>query len=180
MSEIRVATRYAKSLFDLAVEKNVLDAIEKDAKEFLDLNIKSRPFHVMLKSPIVNVDKKWHVFEKVFKASVNPMTMEFIKIVLRKRRDLILPEIFTQFLEMYRESKNIKSVTAYTAVPVTDKIVTEIRKYLATRTNATIELKNEINKELLGGFVLKYDDKLVDASVATQLRTLKNNLINAN
>ena len=180
MSEIRVASRYAKSFFDLAVERNVLDKVEADAKSFLDLNDKSRPFHNMLKSPIVNVDKKWHVFEKVLKGNVDILTMEFLKIVLKKRRDLILPEIFTQFLEMYRESKNIINATVYTAVPVTDKIKAEVKSYLARSTDATIELKNEIDEDLLGGFVLKYNDKLVDASVATQLRTLRNNLINAN
>lgn len=181
MSEIRVASRYAKSLFDLATERNLLDKVETDAHTFLDLVRASRQFNAMLKSPVIHMDKKWHIIEKSFRGKVDLLTMEFIKIVLRKRRDEILPDIFQQFLAMYREHKNIISATVYTAVPINDKIKSEVEAYLSKKAHAaTIELKNEVRQDLLGGFVIRYEDKLVDASVASQLKALRNQLINAN
>jgi F-type H+-transporting ATPase subunit delta len=180
MSEIRVASRYAKSLFDLAIERGSRESVHKDASTLLELVSSNRTFANLLKSPIIQTDKKWHVIEKIFKGKFDSLTMDFIKIVLRKRRDIVLPDIFRQFNEMYNNHMNIISATVYTAVPISDKIKEEVQHFLAKRSDAKIELTNEINKELLGGFVLKYEDKMVDASVSTQLRTLRNRLINAN
>jgi F-type H+-transporting ATPase subunit delta len=180
MSEIRVAARYAKSLYDLAIERNLLEKVEQDAIAFLDLCHSNRAFTNMLKSPIVHLDKKWHILDRAFTGKFSPLTMEFFKIVLRKKRDHVLPDIFRQYMEMFYANKNIIKATVYSAVPLSETLKTEIQSFLAKRTQATIELRNEINSDLLGGFVLKYEDKLVDASVSTQLRTLRTNLINAN
>lgn len=180
MSELRVATRYAKSIFDLAIEKNILDEVEKDAQLFLKTIEESRAFENMLRSPIITTDKKLTVIRRLFKDDFNKVTFGFIDIVMRKKREIILKNIFSQFVEMYKEHKGIITATVTTAVPITEKIKDDIRKMLHNKTHSTIDLKTMIDSDLLGGFVLHYEDKLVDASVASQLKSLKNHLLNNN
>lgn len=180
MSEIRVASRYAQSLLDIAKEKNLLERIESDANAFLKLTKESRQFDLMVQSPIITSDKKWVVIEKIFGGDFHEITLSFIKIVLRKKREIILSQIFRQYLAYYREMKGILAATVYTAVPVSDKIKEDIKNFLQKQTSSQVELDTQVNADILGGFVIKYEDKLVDASVATQLKSLRNHLINHN
>jgi F-type H+-transporting ATPase subunit delta len=180
MSELRVATRYATSLFNLSQEKNSLDKIVEDARNFTQIVNENRGFKNMLSSPIVTTDKKMAVINKIFGNSFDPMTMAFIKIVLRKKREIVLPQIFEGVNEMYNKNKGVVSATVYTAVPVSEKIKADIMAFLEKETKRTVDLKLAVKEDILGGFVIKYEDKLVDASVATQLRSLRKHLINHN
>ncbi|MCX6352677.1 MAG: ATP synthase F1 subunit delta [Bacteroidetes bacterium] len=180
MSEIRVASRYAKSLFDLAGERKQLDRVMADAEAFIKICVDAHALSLMLKSPIVHLDKKWNVLSKLFSKELDPTTMAFIKIVLRKKREIILEDIFKQFIAMYNESKGILHAKVYSAVPVSEKILADIKKYLAKSNHNNVLIETEVQPELLGGFILQYNDKLVDASVSSQLRALRNQLMNNN
>ncbi len=122
MSETRVAARYAKSIFDLAIEQNILEQVKEDALGFLGYCHASRRFDLMLKSPIIHKQTKAKVVEKLFGKDFNKTTLAFMKIVLRKNRELILKLIFEQFIEFYKEYKGIVSATVYTAMPVSDSL----------------------------------------------------------
>lgn len=180
MSEIRVATRYAKSLFDLAMEKDKLERVEQDADLFLQTIAQSRAFENMIKSPVITPDKKLDVMTKVFHGKFNDLTMAFMRIVARKGREMLLNKIFQQFMAMYKEHKNIITAIVTTAVPIDHGMEKDIKRMLHERTQSTIELKTKVNPQMLGGFVLQYEDKLVDASVSSQLKALRNHLLNNN
>jgi F-type H+-transporting ATPase subunit delta len=180
MSEIRVASRYAQSLLDIAGEKNLLERIESDANAFIRVCNETKAFDMMVKSPIINADKKRAVIEKIFGEQLHEVTFAFINIVLRKKREIVLKQIFQQYIAYYREMKGILSATVYTAVPVSEKIKEDIKNFLQKQTSSQVELDTQVNAEILGGFVIKYEDKLVDASVATQLKSLRKHLINHN
>jgi len=180
MSETRVAARYARSIFDLAVEQKILDKVEEDAKTFLAYCKASRKFDLMLKSPIIHKHTKWTVLNKLFEDKFQKMTMEFAKIVLRKNRELILKDIFEQFIELYKENKGIVTATVYTAMPVSEAIVKKINAFLTEETKKKVELSTSVSPGLVGGFVLRYEDKLIDASVSTQLKNLRHQLTNSN
>lgn len=178
MSEIRVATRYARSLFDLASEKNLLKEIEGNALDLIQLIHENHGFNVLLQSPIITSDKKWKIIDKLTSGRVNEMMTSFIKIILRKNREAILEIILRQFVDMHRDLQNIISATVVTAYPISDSTKQNFENYLTQTTKARIELSTKIDEKLLGGFVLRYEDKLVDASVSTQLRNLRKQLIN--
>src|ERR1017187_209804 len=178
MSEARVAARYARSIFDLAKERDIIDIVKQDSEFFLQACRQSRQFELMLKSPIIPKAKKWHVIKRLFEGRFQPITLAFAHIVLRKNRELVLKEIFQQFDEMYRDNKGIVIANVSTAMPISDSIKEEITAYLKNQTHKTIELQTSIKPELVGGFVLRYEDKLIDASVSSKLKSLKQHLIN--
>jgi F-type H+-transporting ATPase subunit delta len=180
MSQIRVASRYAKSLFEIAEEKGILERVVEDANNFLQVCEQNRDFDLMMQSPIILADKKRVVIQKVFGDQFHDITYTFINIVLRKKREIVLRKIFEQFIALYKEKKGILSATVFTAVPVSDKIKEDIKNFLQKQTSSTIDLTTKIKEDIMGGFVIQYEDKLVDASVATQLKALRNHLINHN
>lgn len=175
MQNPRLASRYAKSLLDMAQEQSTLDATLNDVK-FLDrISKESRDFTNMLKSPIIKADKKQDILNAVFGNRLSPLTNAFVKLLVNKGREANLPEIATAFIQQYKELKNIKTVKLTTATPVSDTVKNAIlNKVTASLANSAVELKEKIDPSLIGGFVLEMDDKLFDASIRRDLNDVKN------
>ncbi len=173
MKEKKIAKRYAKALFDLAVEQNVLEKIKADAMLVNSVCVSNRDFMLVLRSPVIKDVKKIKIIKDIFGDKVQKMTLVFLNIITRNRREAFVPEIATQFIEIYKEYKNI--VTAYltTAVKLDSGISTKINSLLKEQTKAEIELHEDVNESIIGGFVLEFDEKQYDASVVKYLQDLR-------
>src|SRR6266487_1999349 len=173
MPNPRLATRYAKSLIDLAIERDQLEKIFADMQWLQQVIKSSRDFFNLLKSPIIKPDKKQQVVEAILKGNVSEVTALFVRLLIAKGRESNLPEIITAFIDQYKEYKNIYTVNLTTATPLNDDlknaIIDQIRK---TSEMQNIELESTVNEDLIGGFVLQAGDKLIDASVAYDLKQI--------
>ena len=174
MSVQRIANRYAKSLIELAREGNKLDRVLEDVQSFNEV-CQNKDFRMMLKSPIVSIDKKAQVFDALFTGKYDELTMAFLKILLKKGRESYLAEIGNEFADQYKRLQHISSVKLTTATKLSDAAVEDIRKKLvaSTATDDKVELKTAVDSSLIGGFVIEFEDKLYDASVAHKLDLLK-------
>lgn len=179
MSVSRIATRYAKSLVDLAKEQNKLDRIKTDMDGFLKAT-ENRDFEVMIKSPIIPPNKKQQVFNALFKDNFDEMTMAFLDIVVRKNRAEHLEGIAQAFVKQYQQMNKVSTVTLTTATALTEEAITKIeQKFLeSSDTSEKIDIISKVNPDLIGGFVVEFDDKLYDASVAHKLEKLKKEFAN--
>jgi F-type H+-transporting ATPase subunit delta len=170
----RLAGRYAKSLIDLAIERDQLDLIYKDMLFLQEVCKISRDFVILLKSPVIKADKKGKILDAITAGKISPVTEAFNKLLLRKSREAFLPEIVSAFIEQYKSFKGIHMVKLTTAQPLSeelqDSIVARIR---AVRALPEIELHTEVKDEIIGGFILEVGDHLVDASVSFELNNLK-------
>lgn len=176
MSVQRIASRYAKSLIDLAQEQGKLDRVLEDVQSFKEVS-KNRDFLLMLKSPVVKADTKERVFNQLFASKYDEMTMAFLRILLRKGREAHLAEIANEYILQYKIIKHISTVKLVTASPLSEEAVKTIHaKLLASNaTDNNVELVTEVNPDLIGGFVILFEDKLYDASVAHKLELMKKN-----
>lgn len=174
MSVIRIASRYAKSLIDLADERGALDEVLGDIKSFKQAT-ENRDLYLLLKSPIINVSKKQQVFDALFGGKMNELTSAFFKIILNKGREAYLPEIADEFIAQYKKLKHITSVTLVTATPLGAETISKIKQRLVASeaTDDHVELLTEVDPNLIGGFVLDFGDQLYDASIAHKLEKLK-------
>ena len=174
MSVTTIASRYAKSLLDLASERGDLEAIIKDM-EGLKKIISNRDFYLLLKSPIVKTDKKLSIFKDIFDKNSNPLTLGFINLLTRKGREGILPEITDEFIRQYNEINNISTIKIKTAIPIGDNVLESIKAKLeeSESTFDTVEIETAVDETLMGGFVLEIGDKLYDASLAHKLEAMK-------
>jgi F-type H+-transporting ATPase subunit delta len=174
MQNPRLATRYAKSLLDLAIEQNSLDATLKDVQLLSDVCKQSNEFCVMLRSPVINADKKQVIVDAVIGHRLSPLTKAFFTLLINKGREATLPEIASAFIQQYRTMKSIRTVKLTTAVPATEAVKEAIRaKILGSLSGSTIEMEEAVNPDLIGGFVLEMDDKLFDASIRRDLNDVR-------
>ncbi|MFT3936804.1 MAG: ATP synthase F1 subunit delta [Chitinophagaceae bacterium] len=174
MPNPRLAGRYAKSLVDLATEQQQLEAVYKDM-QYLKAVCKSSPeFVSMLRSPIISGDKKQKILDAITAGNISPLTASFNKLLIGKTREEYIPEIITAVISLYNEMKGIHTVKLTTATPISDDLKQSIVAKLKAETSLqNIELETSVKEELIGGFVLEFNNNLVDASIERDLRDIK-------
>jgi len=174
MSANRIATTYAKSLLDLAIDQSNLEPVKEDIDAF-KASLESRDLYLLLKSPIINKNKKKQVFDAIFGGKFNKVTSAFFDIVLKKGREMHLPEIANAFQLQYKAYHKITSVTIKTAVAISDAKLESIKAKLleSNITASSLDIATEVDPSLIGGFVIEVGDKLYDASVAHKLENIK-------
>jgi F-type H+-transporting ATPase subunit delta len=174
MSAGRIATRYAKSLLDLSIERGKLEDVLQDIKLLNTVIAMNRDFEVMLKSPIIHSDKKEGIINAVFTDKLNRISVEFLDILIRKRREAYLPEITRAFIAQYNSHHRITPLKITTAIELDEALKSQlVEKIKQTADIENVELKAQVDEELLGGFVIQYEDKLYDASVLRNLKLMK-------
>lgn len=174
MPNPRLAHRYAKSLVDLALEKNQLEAIYADMKYLQAVCKSSKEFVSLLQSPIITADKKTKILETVCTGKVSELTLQFNKLLVSKGREFELPEIVNAVIEQYNTINGIHKVKLTTAVAVSDELKSSITQKAANEGGlGKVELETKVDESLIGGFVLEFNNNLVDASIARDLRDIK-------
>lgn len=169
----RVASRYAKSLLDLSIEKGLLEETYKDMLYLQDLSRQSRDFANLLKSPVVKADTKEKAIAAVTEGQLKPLTTSFIHLVISKAREGVMPEVISSFVSQYKEYKQIHIIKLTTATPVSDSLKDQIvSKVKAESGYEQIELESKVDPSIIGGFVLQSGDKLVNASISYDLRNI--------
>jgi len=173
MPNPRLATRYAKSLLDLAVEKGQLEQVFADMQVLQQICKGNRDFITLLRSPVIKSDIKRKIVEAVTTGKITQLTTAFNSLLIKKGRESNLPEIITAFISQYKEHKNIHTAKLTTAVavsnPVRQAIIEQVKKASGFEN---IELDEKVDEDIIGGFVLQVGDKLVDASIAYELKTI--------
>ncbi len=178
MSAYRLASRYAKSLLDLAVEKNALDAVFNDITYFKSVLKKAPEFRSVLRNPEINTSKKQQIFDQLFDA-FHPISKAFFEIVLRKRRSAYLPEFATSFIELYHAFNHITAVTLTTAVEPDDQTIQHVKTVLQQKAGLDkIVLESKVDPAIIGGYILQFADKMIDASVIRKLEIIDDQFIN--
>lgn len=174
MSVTRLAGRYAKSLLDLSVEKKVLEETFADILFCKSLLSSCKDFYLFLKSPVIPSEKKIKIIEVLLSDKVSALTLAFFRIMIQKRRELYLSEIVNDFELQYNLYKNIVPVTITSAAPLSQKNVAAIIQKLSTLqpiNHPQISLKTD--EKLIGGFVVQFEDKLLDTSISNNIHQLR-------
>jgi len=177
MDQSAITVRYAKAFFSLAKEKNILDTLKKDVKLVADVCSESADFILLLESPIVKTSKKIALITSIFSGKVDDLTLNFLHLVTQNKREIYIPSICRNFLGLTRADQNIKSAVLTTATEINSETVRKIETLMGKELNAKIELSTTVKPEIIGGIVLRLDDKQYDASIATQLKKIKQKLL---
>jgi F-type H+-transporting ATPase subunit delta len=173
MSYTKITIRYAAAFFDLAREKGVVENAYEDMLLLDRICTSNRDFVRMLQNPVINADKKKKVITHIFGTSVNTISLSFMSLMIRKRRERYLPSIAEAFTDLYKASKGIKTAYVSSAVELAAKDKAGILEILSKLTDQKIELIEKVNEALLGGFVFNLDDFQLDQSISTKVKQLK-------
>ena len=140
-----------------------LQQVNKASKEFLNL----------LRSPVVKPDAKIKAVNAVTAGKITDLTKSFTTLMINKAREAVLPEVITSFIQQYKQKKNINSVKLTTATQVSEELKNSIVAQVKKTTNMqNIELESVVDPSIIGGFVLQAGDKLIDASISYDLKTI--------
>jgi F-type H+-transporting ATPase subunit delta len=178
MQGTKVASRYAKSLLDLSLERGDLEKVFQDMKHVLQACKENREFSLMLKSPIIKGDKKEAILNAVFQ-SMNEITREFISIIVRKKREYALEAIAESFVHQYRQHKKILTAVITTAFGLDEDLRKKVHAIVKNAVNSEIELVEKVDKDIIGGFIIRVGDKQDDTSIRTKIMKL-NRVFNEN
>ena len=173
MSEIQVASRYAKSIIDLAVEQNALEPIKKDIELFLGTCRVNPALQAILKNPIISLDKKANILDGLFGDKLHKMILSFFHIVIRKGRSEILYATAKEFISQYNIIKNVVKATVTSASPLSKENIAQIEDVVKQATKGEVILSAQVDPDLIGGFILKVGDKQFDTSLSSKLNKLK-------
>lgn len=176
MTSTKSAIRYAKALVDLCLSEGKLERIEGDLNHFIRVMEGSNDFRVFLLSPVIRGDKKIAIYQKVFE-EFDPLTLRFFKLVTNNGREQLLPEIARQFNRLLEQHRNIVSGTITSAVPLNAITKTAIIEKIARSFQGKLALTEHVDASLIGGFVVRIEDKQIDASVVSKLKQLKQELV---
>ena len=172
MRNTRATSRYAKSLLELAKEQNTLELCKKDMVSVVSLCQNSRELVLLLKSPVVKTDKKLAIIAELF-VGYSPLVLSFIKLITKKKREALLFDIAQGFLDLYKIDQGIESATLTTAVPLDEDTRQQALDFIKKQGVSQVDLTEQVDESLIGGAILRLGDKQLDASVARQIKDLK-------
>lgn len=172
MKHSLVKTRYAKSLLDLALDLNQVEEVHADMKRLLSAAAESRDLTMMLRSPIIKPDDKIAVLTKLFDNKMCNLSMQFMALLAKKKREELMLDIADKFLSLYKEHKGIKTAYLSTARELKPEVRESVIERLKQETGAEVELIEKVEDDLIGGFVLRMDDKQIDASMRGALKKI--------
>jgi len=179
MNESKISVRYAKALFRSALEKKVLDEVNKDMV-FISSVCASEEFKDFLNNPVIDTEAKKKVMSNIFEKNVGGITMSLINLVIKNGRESFLPAIARVFRSDTLRYMGITECLLTTAVKIDGGIKKQISDLVASGFKTKVEFKENIDSEIIGGFILRVDDKYIDASIRYKLRKIKKELISGN
>lgn len=177
MDQSKINVRYAKAFFTLAKEKGLTLELRKDAGLIASVCETSSDFILMLDSPVVKTSQKVEALKRIFTGKVNDLSLNFLLLITENKRENYIPGIFRNLEDLYRREEGIRSAVLTSALPLSESLVLQVRKILETEFDAKVELSQKVDNRLLGGFVIRVDDKQYDASLSTQLKKIREQLL---
>jgi F-type H+-transporting ATPase subunit delta len=173
-----IAQVYSRSLFEVAKEQDKLDAIRDQLGEFTDALNQNRDLQVFLFSPYFSTVEKKEGLHKVLDGA-DPAFQNFLDLLVEKHRMPALFRIRRQFEERWQEENRLLPVQVTSAIELDDETVEQISSRIAEQTDRTIELKTDVNPEILGGIVLRVGNSILDASIRNRLEQVRRQLARA-
>ena len=172
MAGERAAIRYAKAVLSLANDKSLAEAVNNDMKLIVTTIAKNQNLNNTLQSPVVRSSVKKSILLSVFK-NINTITKNLIDTLITNKRLNILSDVALKYNQLYNELKGSQTATVTTAVEITEDLKAIVLAKVIELTGKKVELKNIVDQNILGGFILRVGDIQYNASITNQLNTLR-------
>ena len=165
-----IAHRYAVALYEYAAEKSADQIIYQDVNLVREQLATSKKATTFMNSPNIKISAKKLLLNEVFGSFINADTLNFLQFVIDQQRQSLLDDILRIYEDIYRKKHNIFSVELTTASKLSESEQLHFRQMIASKLNGIVDLKIDTNPELIGGSIVRIDDKLLDTSIKGQLR----------
>ncbi|OUM85054.1 MAG: ATP synthase F1 subunit delta [Bacillus thermozeamaize] len=175
-----VAKRYAKAMFELALEQGRLDEIAADLTLIRDSIDQHAPWREWLANPQVSAQDKQSAVRQLYGEKVSPEVLHLLLILLKNRRALLISQVVRSYLDMVDEYKGVVHAHVSSAFPLTETEEEHLAASLKELTGKTeVVLHKETDPELIGGVLVRIGDRLYDGSVRGLLQRMEKQLVTA-
>ena len=177
MSQSTAANRYAKALFQLAQEKNLLKEVTEDLREVKVVFEKNQELFKLLDTPKIDADKKKAILSELF-ASVQPIIINALKLLIDKKRIHEVVSVIDAFINQANNAQGVADAVVFSTRALTEEEANRISTVFAQKVGKNaLRITNEIDASLLGGIRVQIGNQIYDNSVVTKLAGLKRELI---
>jgi F-type H+-transporting ATPase subunit delta len=168
-----ITTPYAEAFLQVAESRQEVDQVVDQAKAVLALWHESPELRQAMASPVLEVEAKKAALEKLFTDQLTPSFLNLLKLLADRQRIGVLDAVLDRMLELYREQRNIALANVTSATALSDEQQAELsKKVQAVAGTDKLEINLSVDPDLIGGFVVKVGSKVIDASLAGQVRRL--------
>jgi F-type H+-transporting ATPase subunit delta len=178
MNHSQVAVRYAKSLYLLAKEKNLVEDIKNDIELVESSFSVFSDLKATIDNPVIKPSIKKDIIEKVFSGKVNEFVLRFLLLVIENKRDNVFADIFRNFSDIYRKDNNIKKSVIVSVDKLSEDDKKQIKQIIEEKFKSTIEIEEKTNPEIVGGLIVRIEDKEYDFSILGKLNKIHNEFQN--
>ncbi|NSW93147.1 MAG: ATP synthase F1 subunit delta [Bacteroidales bacterium] len=179
MNDSKISVRYSKALFLSALDKNLLENVNRDMN-FISELCKIDEIKELLDSQIIRPDIKFNTLKTILKGKVEDITLSLVQLAVRNGREKYLPSIARAFRSDTLKHKGVTECTLTSAVKLKEEIKKEVVDFISTHYKTKVNLVEIVDEDIIGGFILKIDDNYIDASIKSKLRKIKKELTGRN
>lgn len=166
--------RYAKAFLELAIQNELVDKALNDLLLVKTTIEGNKELDLLIHQPFVSKERKTNIINRLFADRVSKITLNLVNLLIEKNRDSIITDVYDEYYELYLDYKKIAVVTVTSAVALdektTDRIVNILKHKIVKKD--TVEIRNLVDKNIIGGFIVKYNDYVYDASIVHTLKRL--------
>lgn len=170
------ARRYAQAVFDIGKEQNTLTVWDVDLRIIRETIEADPSLMRVFADPETSPAEQQRLIERLFSSSLTPVAYNFVRLLLRNRRLTLAPQIQEAFDEMYLAEQGIAYADVTTAIPLDPAEEARVAESLTRFTGKAIKLRTHVDPDIIGGILARVGDQLIDGTVTSQLRQLKNRL----
>lgn len=171
-----IARVYAETLLGEAERQDALSAVDESVRAVAGLLAEEDDFRRFLHAPQIAAEEKRAVIETSLGDRIHPLVVRFLYLLIDKRRETFLEEIFRGWRELLDERENRQSALVTTATPVDSPLLQRICGALEETTGMSIDLEQAVDPDLLGGVVIRTGDTVIDGSVRARLERMRRRL----
>lgn len=169
-----IAERYARSLFDLALDAGTLDAVEKELARFDDLLRGSADLMRLVRSPVFSADDQLKAVDAVLKkAGIGGLGGNLVRVMARNRRLFVVPAVLGAFRKLLATHRGEESAEVTVAHPLTAAQTAELSKALNGVIGKDVSIHATVDPAILGGLIVRIGSRQIDSSLRTKLSSLK-------
>ncbi|MDA0968168.1 MAG: F0F1 ATP synthase subunit delta [Proteobacteria bacterium] len=169
-----VSDRYAAALYDLAAEKKLVDPVLEDLSNLKNMLKDNKELSLVIKSPLITSIDKLNIFESLLKKiNANELTSTFLKVIQKNKRFSNLASIITQFMNINSQKRGDVLADITSADELNDEQKNNITNQLKSILGDKLSLSFDVDKNIMGGLIVKVGSKMIDTSLANKINKLK-------
>lgn len=174
-----LAAAYARAILDLANQQQQAETIADELRSLKELFQANPTFGLFLRDPAISTEERHNVLDRTFRGRISPLLMNSLAVMNEKGRLGLLADVANEYQAMLDQQQGKIAVKAIVAREMEPELLEEVTQRISTALRKKATVHQAVDESIIGGMILQVDDRLIDASVRTQLQMMRNQMLAA-